>query len=126
MIVLPSATGRQVGDRATHRVGFPGKNMNSSPTGGMSFMGANSMTSTHQKSNASNRMRVPMDALSQYSTTIKGDLRKRGSPFRYRSKDGNSALKAQENRRALGEGRANKIFSGATPTLKDSDIKELI
>ena len=114
-----------MGDRATHRLGYPGKTMNSSPRGGVnsSFMRATNMSSPHQRSNAANKMRVPMDALSQYSSTIKGDLRKRGSPFRYGSKE---AQPAQESRRALGDGRANKVFAGATPKLKDSDIRELI
>lgn len=113
-----------MGDRATHRAGYPGKNLNSSPgSGANSFMRATNMSSTHQRSNVGNKIRVPMDALSQYSSTIKGDLRKRGSPFRYGSKD---AKQAQESRRALGDGRANKMFAGPTPKLKDPDIRELI
>jgi len=82
------------------------------------------MSSTNRKAHAVNKISVPMEALSQYSATIKGDLRKRGSPFRYGSKE--KPNQAQESRRALGDGRTNKVFAGATPKLRDPDIRGLI
>ena len=66
-----------------------------------------------------------LSKLSDYTVKVKIDARESGSPFRFKlKKDIN--LKANLEKKALGEGRHNKTFTQATPKLKDSDIRQLI
>jgi hypothetical protein len=67
-----------------------------------------------------------MSALSKFSRTIKPDMRKHGSPFRFVTGNGSNptcSLKSFESRRKLGDGRINKGFKGKTSKVDDPDIK---
>ena len=71
--------------------------------------------------------KIQMSTLSKFSSTIKGDMRKQGSPFRFiTAKNPTSSLVSYESRRQLGEGRINKNFKGKTAKVYDSDVKALI
>lgn len=63
--------------------------------------------------------------ISDYTVKVKVDAREAGSPFRFKLKK-DIQLKANLEKKSLGEGRHNKRFTQATPRLGDSDIKQLI
>ena len=71
--------------------------------------------------------KIQMSTLSKFSSTIKGDMRKKGSPFRFvTGNNPTSSLQSYSSRRTLGEGRINKSFKGKTNKVYDEDIKTLI
>ena len=71
--------------------------------------------------------KIQMSTLSKFSSTIKGDMRKQGSPFRFiTAKNPTCSLVSYESRRELGQGRINKNFKGKTNKVYDDDIKTLI
>ena len=66
-------------------------------------------------SNSLSKNKVDMNTLSKFSSTIKTDMRKEGSPFRFLTKNPTSYLESYQSRRTLGNGRINKIFKMNTP-----------
>lgn len=56
---------------------------------------------------------------------VRPDAREAGSPYRFKAiKD--VSLKANLERKTLGQGRLNKLFTERTPKLADGDIRSLI
>eukprot|EP00356_Strombidium_inclinatum_P000764 CAMPEP_0170508562 /NCGR_PEP_ID=MMETSP0208-20121228/62745_1 /TAXON_ID=197538 /ORGANISM="Strombidium inclinatum, Strain S3" /LENGTH=191 /DNA_ID=CAMNT_0010791531 /DNA_START=267 /DNA_END=844 /DNA_ORIENTATION=- len=69
-------------------------------------------------------LKLNINQLSKFSTKFKADMRHCGSPFRFtQAKKG---LRSTVERRDIGEGRINKMFTTRTPTLMDDDIQSLI
>ena len=66
-----------------------------------------------------------MSQLSDYTVKVKVDAREAGSPFRFKLKK-DIRLKANLEKKELGQGRHNMSFTKATPRLTDSEIKQLI
>ena len=65
--------------------------------------------------NSQMKNKVDMNTLSKFSSTIKTDMRKQGSPFRFLTKNPTSSLESYQSRRTLGNGRINKAFKMTTP-----------
>lgn len=86
-----------------------------SPRGGGSMMTMGSMKRPKIKHPRN------MSQISDYTVKVKVDAREAGSPFRFKLKK-DIQLKANLDKKSLGEGRHNKRFTQATPRLGDSDI----
>jgi len=65
-----------------------------------------------------------VEQLSKISSLVKRDNRcNPGSPFRFNA---NHVFKSNLERKAIGNGRLNRHIKGATSTLKDPDIRQLL